>query len=148
MEKEIKVHQYQVSRQLQYVIADTINTKRKLISQDEVEKNYCWRKKKNETDKDNLMLELIDSSEKCESLLARSSSSSYDIISTFLFLVQQETLDTKTRSWQYLWERKENNKKKITWTTKTFSRANRFIELATEIVSRPDAMTNNGPSLA
>jgi hypothetical protein len=34
-----------------------------------------------------------------------------------------------------------------TWTRKTFSDAKRFIELATEIVSLPDATTNKGPSL-
>ena len=34
-----------------------------------------------------------------------------------------------------------------TWTRKTFSDAKRFIELAIEIVSLPDATTNKGPSL-
>lgn len=34
-----------------------------------------------------------------------------------------------------------------TWTRKTYSGANRFMELATEIVSRPDATTNVGPFL-
>nr|GMD86780.1 hypothetical protein Iba_chr14bCG9370 [Ipomoea batatas]GMD89839.1 hypothetical protein Iba_chr14dCG3910 [Ipomoea batatas] len=33
------------------------------------------------------------------------------------------------------------------WTRKTFSGANRFIELPVDIVSLPDATTNIGPSL-
>lgn len=35
-----------------------------------------------------------------------------------------------------------------TCIVKTWSGANRLIEVATEIVSRPDATTNNGPFLS
>lgn len=35
----------------------------------------------------------------------------------------------------------------LTWTRKTLSEANRLMEVATLIVSRPDATTNKGPSL-
>lgn len=34
-----------------------------------------------------------------------------------------------------------------TWTTKTLSDANRLMELVIEIVSLPDPITSNGPSL-
>lgn len=59
----------------------------------------------------------------------------------------------KIITWTYIYMLQGNKKEKVkkcknlTWTRKTFSGANRLMEVATEMVSRPEATTNKGPSL-